>query len=211
MAMLPTRSFRFPIHAGPTRFGLRKAAIPTDSRLRPPVVAPCLPLALSVCLGGLLIARVAAASARSFSDSAVFRADTAPCRSRSALIPNHVEMTDPAIRTIATAARSDATSGVRRHQRQTLSNAPTGLRQNRLAIQESTKIVGQFGSRSIAPVRLLSETLQANRLKIARHLRIQQPWRNGFCMQHLIQRYTNESPRNGGRPVTRSYNRAPNE
>src|SRR5262249_7144371 len=53
-----------------------------------------------------------------------------------------------------------------------------GPRANRLIIQNSAQFLGQFPRRAVAPLRILLQTLRADRFQVARQFRIQQAWRN---------------------------------
>jgi hypothetical protein len=59
---------------------------------------------------------------------------------------------------------------------------------DRLARQEAPQVVGQFAGTGVAALRLLGQALQADRLQVARHARLERPRRHRLARLDLLQR-----------------------
>src|SRR5688572_11354528 len=70
-------------------------------------------------------------------------------------------------------------------------------RQNRFIAAKATKFLRKFPRCLVSASRLFLQALEANRLEINRHPRVEEPRRNRLIMQHLLQRvrYTLRSER----------------
>ena len=78
-----------------------------------------------------------------------------------------------------------ASESLRRHHRQTRSGAATGRARTGSKFEEPFEVLGEFQGRVVSPLGDLLQALQADRLQVARHLRLQARRRDGFLVQHL--------------------------
>ena len=119
----------------------------------------------------------------------------------------------PLINTIATARKVVITAilaaGCRHIHLTAFSSFPTARAFDRFARQKPTQVLRQRLRAAVALLRLLPQALQADRLQVARHLRIEPRGGTGSSRSTCSSVSSGVSAWNGGRPVSSSYRIAP--
>ena len=119
-------------------------------------------------------------------------------RSRCCRCSQSAPPTDRPTRT-RTNNTSAAPAGFRRHHRQARSSGPTRRARIGSPLQEPPQVLGQRRRVGVPPRRILVQALQADRLQVARHFRVQSRGRHRLVVRSPAAPSPSAvSPRNGG-------------